>query len=104
VAEISSGKLVKIMKVYKDTAIDENSFYRIFDGANKSLDEEFIWHRDMRDREIYVVAGYGWKFQKENKMPFELKEGDTINISRMEYHRLINEDADTGLILKIIEK
>jgi quercetin dioxygenase-like cupin family protein len=93
------------MKLYKDTVIDDNSFYRIFSRYDtEEMDEEFIWHRDRRDREIYVVAGYGWKLQMENKMPQKLKEGDTINISQMEYHRLINEDAETGLILKIVEK
>jgi len=89
-------------KVYKDTIINDNSFYRQFHLDEE--DEEYVWHRDHKDRELYVVAGYGWKFQYENKMPIELNTGDTINISKMEYHRLIKEEAETGLILKIVEK
>lgn len=49
---------------------------------------ELVWHRDERDREVKVLSGKGWKFQHDNELPFEMKEGTTININKMEYHRI----------------
>lgn len=89
------------MAAYRNVEIpcEDNSFYRIFE---KDVDDvELVWHRDRADRECYVVDGRGWKIQFDNEMPFELKEGDTIRIKKMDYHRLIK--GTTKLILKIKE-
>jgi quercetin dioxygenase-like cupin family protein len=88
-------------KIYRDIQLQENSFFRVFE-LNELDDDELHWHRDHNDREVYVVCGKGWKFQKENKMPIELIEGDVININKMDYHRLIK--GKTNLILKIVEE
>lgn len=87
-------------KAYTDVACQEpNTFFRFFEKTVD--DEELHWHMDKSNREVVVVSGKGWKFQYENKTPFELVEGDTIKINKMNYHRLIK--GDTTLILKIIE-
>ena len=86
-------------KPYRDIQLEDNSFFRVFE--HDCEDEEFHWHRDRRDRKIEVVHGKGWKFQFENKMPIEMQEGDTINITQMDYHRILK--GDTNLILKIVE-
>lgn len=89
------------MKPYRQTQfnIDDNSFYRIFDMDIE--DPELVWHRDKSDRECYVVEGEGWMFQFEDELPFTIREGDTIHISRMDYHRLIA--GQSRLVLKIYE-
>tara|TARA_Y100001937_G_scaffold64192_1_gene87862 strand:+ start:1004 stop:1285 length:282 start_codon:yes stop_codon:yes gene_type:complete len=52
-------------------------------------DAEFVWHRDMEDREIEVLEGEGWQFQYENCIPYHLQKGMVFDIPEGEYHRLI---------------
>lgn len=87
------------MEPYVDYNKNNDWFYRRFE---KEVDDlELTWHRDERDRSVYVVAGFGWQFQYENKVPFTINEGDTIFINKLDFHRLIK--GDTNLILKIQE-
>lgn len=64
--------------------------------------DDLVWHRDRRDREVEVFFSSGWKFQFDNEMPFELKKGDVLFVPKNKYHRLIK--GSTNLILKITEK
>ena len=65
-------------------------------------DDELIWHRDKRTREITVLEGSGWQLQLDNQLPKELKRGRLYKIPKMEYHRLIK---GTGkLVVKIWEE
>lgn len=75
-------------------------FYRIFEETG--YDEELVWHRDRKDRDVYVVEANGWQFQFDNEVPFELQEGDTLHIRKMDYHRILRGCG--RLVLKIIEK
>lgn len=79
---------------------DADCFYRIFE--KDVFDEELVWHRDRRDRDVYVLESNGWKFQFDNEVPFELEEGDTLHIRKMDYHRIIKGFG--RLVLKIEEK
>ena len=91
------------MSVVGDTYIDEqvgDVIYRTFD-ENVS-DIELVWHRDHEARTVTVIEGSGWKFQYDNQLPIELKEGDVFSIEAMRYHRILK--GDTGLVLKIDEK
>ena len=60
--------------------ISDNSFIRKF---SKDVDkDELVWHRDREDREIEIVSGEGWSFQKENTLPLSLKSGDKVLIKK----------------------
>jgi len=89
-------------KPYKNYTIPgEDFFYRVFD-VKAMVDEELVWHRDRADRDVYVVEANGWKFQFDNEVPFEMQEGDTIHIKKMDYHRILK--GHDRLVIKITEK
>jgi len=79
----------------------EDFFYRVFD-VDTMIEEELVWHRDRADRDVYVVEANGWQFQFDNEVPFEMREGDTIHIKKMDYHRILK--GHDRLVLKILEK
>jgi quercetin dioxygenase-like cupin family protein len=62
-------------------------------------DEELTWHRDGEDREIILVEGEGWSFQRDNSLPIILKKGECHSIQKGEWHRLLKGPGE--LILKI---
>ena len=81
------------MNTYVDT-----SNIRTF---SKDVDPmELIWHTDKEDRNIEVLEGKGWQFQRDNELPLELREGDRIFIPRHQVHRVIK--GETDLKIKII--
>jgi len=87
------------MKPYRDRQLKENTFQRIF---REHTDEaELVWHRDRKDRTVKVIESAGWKFQADNKLPVELKEGDVINIKAKSYHRI--HKGSGSLVVEITE-
>ena len=52
-------------------------------------DKEFVWHRDLEDREIEILEGNGWQFQFDKCLPWLLEKGMIFDIQKNEYHRLI---------------
>ena len=60
---------------------------------------ELVWHRDKEDREVRVVKGNGWQFQREDCLPILLREGDIVQIKKEEWHRIIK--GRTDLIVEI---
>ena len=87
-------------KPYNDIEIKGNGFLRVFDDDIDPI--ELLWHRDKEDRIVEVLHDTDWKFQEDNKLPIELKEGISIFIPRYSWHRLIK--GTNKLKLKIIEK
>ena len=82
------------MSPYQDT-----SNIRTF---SKDVDPmELVWHQDKEDREIEVLEGEGWMFQRDNELPLELKKGDNIFIKELEIHRILK--GTTDLKIKINE-
>ena len=62
---------------------------------SKDVNEmDLIWHRDDEDREITILEGNGWQFQRDNELPLELKVGDSIFIPRHQVHRVIKGTTD----------
>jgi len=59
---------------------------------------ELMWHRDLKNREVSIVSGKGWKIQLENKLPQDL---DSIVIPKLSWHRVIKGEED--LIISIRE-
>ena len=76
----------------------DNSNIRTFSKDVNAMD--LIWHRDDEDRNVKVLEGEGWKFQRDNALPLELKEGDRIFIPRHQVHRVIKGIDD--LKIKIL--
>jgi hypothetical protein len=63
--------------------------------------QELVWHRDEKTRLVEIISGDGWKFQMDNKLPIELKEGMKLKIPKETYHRIIK--GETPLTIKIKE-
>ena len=90
-------------KPYEHFQVSEHSFIRTF---RHNVDENLLeWHRDKKDRLIYVIySGIGWKLQRDNELPFLLLSNKTVvRIKAEEYHRVIKGD-EGPLILYIEEK
>ena len=62
-------------------------------------DDELVWHRDREDREVRIIKGKGWQFQREDYLPILLQAGDVIQIKKEEWHRIIK--GRTDLIVEI---
>jgi quercetin dioxygenase-like cupin family protein len=87
------------MKPYINVETTPTHIIREF---NENIDPiELKWHRDLNNRTITVLEGNGWYFQRDNELPFELKEGVSIFIPKMEWHRVIK--GNTTLKIKIEE-
>ena len=85
---------------FKQKRLDENTLLREF--KNDVPSEELIWHRDRSDRIVEVISGFGWKFQRDNRLPVSLREGDVFKIPAGQYHRLLK--GKTDLVVKIFEQ
>jgi len=59
---------------------------------------ELLWHRDLKNREIKLLEGSGWKIQIDNELPSEI---DSFFIPKKVWHRLIKGEND--LVLQIRE-
>lgn len=77
----------------------DNSNIRTFSKDVNAMD--LIWHMDNENRNIEVLEGKGWKFQRDNELPLDLKEGDNIFIPRHQVHRVIK--GKTDLKIKIFK-
>ena len=75
------------MQPYQD-----NSNIRTFSKDVNPMD--LIWHMDDEDRNIEVLEGKGWQFQKDNELPSELVKGDNIFIKRHQIHRILKGITD----------
>ena len=55
---------------------------------------DLVWHQDKEDRLVEVLEGEGWKFQRDNNIPVDMKIGDRIFIPEGEIHRIIKGTTD----------
>ena len=85
---------------YNEISKGNNRYIREFSTDTDS--SELVWHRDKEDREVTILEGKGWKFQRDNELPISLKKGDTIHIKKNEYHRIIK--GDTNLRISLLKK
>ncbi len=58
-------------------------------------DDELVWHRDERDRQVTVLEQTDWQFQFDNELPQLLK--DVIFIPKNTYHRLIKGTGELNV-------
>ena len=89
-----------VSKPYKDEWISDTSWIRTFDPSFTSSDE-YVWHRDEKDRVVTILEGEGWKFQFDNEIPIQINRNEVIKIPKQVYHRIIV--GSTPLKLKIEE-
>jgi hypothetical protein len=87
-------------KPYKDERLTNSSWIRTFDPSVVSSDE-YVWHRDEKDRVVTVLEGDGWQFQFDDEIPIRINRNDEIKIPKQVYHRIIV--GSTPLKLKIEE-
>ena len=71
---------------FSDSFVSENRFKRVFD--EQVDDGELIWHKDRKDRVIYVIESNGWKIQYDNQLPIDLVNGNTYYVKKENYHRV----------------
>lgn len=64
-------------------------------------EEHLVWHRDLKDRRLVVLEGFGWQLQYDNHEPMDLLEGHSYSIDKMEFHRIIKGEGD--LVIRIYE-
>ena len=81
----------------KDSPYQElKTFDFIYRKFTQDIDEEeLVWHRDRRDREVKVLGNTDWQFQFEDSIPQQLQ--DTIFIPKNTYHRLIKGTGNLGI-------
>lgn len=58
---------------------------------------ELLWHRDLKNREIKVIEGSGWKIQIDNKLPQDI---DSVMIPKEVWHRVIKGESDLVIQIK----
>lgn len=75
----------------------ESIIYRTF--KHDVSEELLVWHRDHKDRYVYVSNGTGWKIQFDDKLPIDLVPGDSVTITKNSYHRIIKGADDLSLII-----
>jgi len=80
------------MNPYKD---QEN--IRTFSKDVNPMD--LIWHTDKENRDITILEGEGWSFQRDNELPMELSKGDRLHIPEGQIHRI--HKGITDLVIKI---
>ena len=88
------------MRPFKQVTISEGVFAREFSGDVDP--EELVWHRDQEDRLITVTESAGWKIQRDNEMPVEMKAGDQFFIPALEWHRVIKGNG--SLLIEVDTK
>lgn len=77
---------------------DGSVIIRTFSGD--SDEDELSWHRDEKDREVTVMSGDGWKFQYDNGLPTDINAGDTVQIPRNSWHRIIKGNGNLVVTIR----
>ena len=73
----------------------KRTFYETTDS------DEFVWHKDKKDRLVTPVTETDWMIQFDNELPRKMVIGESIEIPKESYHRVIKGSGD--LIVEIIE-
>ena len=61
-------------------------------------EEELVWHRDLKDREVTIIGETDWMFQLEDEIPQQLK--NTIFIPKETYHRVIKGTGELNILIQ----
>lgn len=85
---------------FLESQASSNQFIRTFSAKTPS--EEFTWHRDAEDREIFIISNSGnkkWLLQLDNSLPTSLEEGKTFFIQNGMWHRVIPGSEDLKILV-----
>lgn len=63
------------------------------------IKENYVWHKDSNNREVFMICLGKFKFQYDNKLPFIIKTFDRLYINKEDYHRII---PYKGILLTLI--
>ncbi len=55
---------------------------------------ELVWHQDKEDRNVEVLEGEGWQFQRDDELPLVMSKGDRIFITEGQIHRILKGTTD----------
>jgi len=83
-----------LVEVYRD---DRQVGYFNRTISCDSIDTDYVWHRDRRDRKVVPIKCDGWHIQFDNEMPIEMEEGKEIFIEKDTYHRVIKGKGNLEL-------
>ena len=67
----------------------------------KTESDESVWHRDKKDRLVTPINETDWSIQFDNELPKQMVVGETIEIPKESFHRVIKGSGD--LIIEIEE-
>ena len=87
------------MEPYIEHEINNSVVIRTFEESTDS--EDFMWHRDLEDREIESVNQNNWQIQLENELPKKIEPGESITVMKGIWHRVIK---GTGIAIYKIKK
>ena len=73
----------------------KRTFYETTDS------DEFVWHRDKKDRLVTPINETDWSIQFDNELPKKMVVGETIEIPKESFHRVIKGSGD--LIVEVEE-
>ena len=89
-----------VVEQYKDFYAHGSHFRRIFAKGESS---ELDWHRDRKDRTIYIISsGNDWELQMDNELPKKLESGKEYHIKKNTFHRVFSGKDD--LVVRIEEQ
>ena len=60
-------------------------------------EEELVWHRDEKDREVRVIGDTDWMFQFDNDLPISFRH--PIYISKGVIHRVIKGTGPLHIVV-----
>ena len=82
---------------YRELTLHGGRILREFSHDTRS--EELEWHMDRRDRRVTVIEDGGWKLQLESGLPFLLVRGETYDVPRESWHRVIRGHSDLKIVI-----
>lgn len=86
---------------FKEIVKDERTKTRTF--KSDVSNDELVWHRDRKDRQVKIIQSQGWFFQREDELPVSLKPGDVVVIPKETWHRVIRRNNSGDLVVEINE-
>lgn len=86
---------------FHDVMLSGDEVIRTFSAE---VDEsELKWHQDNERRVIQIIEDGGWKIQLENEMPHSFSLGESFDIPRLKWHRVIKGNGNLVVIIKKIK-
>jgi quercetin dioxygenase-like cupin family protein len=89
-----------VVEQYENLQVDGDHIIRRIFTKGESI--ELDWHRDRKDRTVYVISGVDWELQMDNELPKKLEQGKEYYIEKNTFHRVFSGKDD--LLIRIEEE